>query len=638
MVEYTTKPHPYYGYISNDLAVFKAEYVFLFPPKDIFLDSLTVSFEVPQGWQIFSSWAQRDGIYFPRALFANNLLGVFGSGVIGLGHFDRNTKTIGTAEVTVATYTDWPVLLKDNLAKKLFDIFAYQATVWGDSINEPYTVIFCPNAPDGKGIDGGMAAGGQIISLIINPDGDPSFSWLDVAANLHGSRWVSSEWGWSIGSPGWFAFGTPGFYALKTLTRTKIYSTSEVEEILQSYYELYFQNYVAPDKDWALASPEADYIFAGWKGMFVTFLLSKEIYIRTSGQKTFDDFNKQLFSKYGYKGAWLQDEDLRKELEILTGSDFTQFFADYIYGTAPIPIDWFFQDDDGDGLSNSMEVLWDTDWLKSDTDGDGMPDGWEVTYGLNPLDPSDANGDPDGDGLTNLEEYRAGTNPTVPQPAFSLKSPIDGNVFDSCSLIKTYQPSFNWTPYGTFAKFTILFSISPTGFTTPVAYEDILASQNSWIPEIGLWKKIMGSSYNNGNTRNIYWKVVGTKSNNSKGESEVRSLCIGSPRAVTIIGPSNPAILPPVTPPAFEYYSNCNSKFRLEFSTLNNFSDSKKMQTFNYSAKDPNIEKTIRQILTTSQWNAVKKLVGTRPGYFRIKAWDGIDRETISEARSFTIR
>lgn len=40
-----------------------------------------------------------------------------------------------------------------------------------------------------------------------------------------------------------------------------------------------------------------------------------------------------------------------------------------------------------------------------DTDGDGMPDEWEKANGLNPNDPSDANGDCTGDGYTNIEKY-----------------------------------------------------------------------------------------------------------------------------------------------------------------------------------------------------------------------------------------
>lgn len=48
-----------------------------------------------------------------------------------------------------------------------------------------------------------------------------------------------------------------------------------------------------------------------------------------------------------------------------------------------------------------------------DTDLDGMPDEWEVKYGLNPNDPSDANGDINGDGYTNIEKYINGIDPRV---------------------------------------------------------------------------------------------------------------------------------------------------------------------------------------------------------------------------------
>ena len=55
-----------------------------------------------------------------------------------------------------------------------------------------------------------------------------------------------------------------------------------------------------------------------------------------------------------------------------------------------------------------------------DDDGDGLPNSWERSYGLDPLNPADANADPDGDGLSNLQEYQAGTDPTNSASVFHI--------------------------------------------------------------------------------------------------------------------------------------------------------------------------------------------------------------------------
>ncbi|MDN3669352.1 polysaccharide lyase [Echinicola jeungdonensis] len=48
----------------------------------------------------------------------------------------------------------------------------------------------------------------------------------------------------------------------------------------------------------------------------------------------------------------------------------------------------------------------------ADEDEDGIPTAWEEKYGLDPNDPTDANGDINGDGYTNIEKYFNGIDPT----------------------------------------------------------------------------------------------------------------------------------------------------------------------------------------------------------------------------------
>jgi hypothetical protein len=70
-----------------------------------------------------------------------------------------------------------------------------------------------------------------------------------------------------------------------------------------------------------------------------------------------------------------------------------------------------------------------------DSDNDGMPDEWEKKYGLNPNDPSDANGDINGDGYTNIEKYINGIDPTK-RVDWKLPSNNHDTLAERKSLIK----------------------------------------------------------------------------------------------------------------------------------------------------------------------------------------------------------
>jgi hypothetical protein len=94
-----------------------------------------------------------------------------------------------------------------------------------------------------------------------------------------------------------------------------------------------------------------------------------------------------MFAKYGRFSATLDEEAFKAELQALTHTDFNAFFADYVDGTQLFPMEWAFQDDDADGLSNALEIGWNTHPRRADTDGDGYTDAREVAAGSDPLDP-----------------------------------------------------------------------------------------------------------------------------------------------------------------------------------------------------------------------------------------------------------
>lgn len=70
-------------------------------------------------------------------------------------------------------------------------------------------------------------------------------------------------------------------------------------------------------------------------------------------------------------------------------------------------------DDDNDGVADSVDAfpLNRNEW--KDSDGDGIGDNYEIANGLNPYDAGDAQLDKDHDGMSNLEEFLAGRNAAV---------------------------------------------------------------------------------------------------------------------------------------------------------------------------------------------------------------------------------
>lgn len=95
-----------------------------------------------------------------------------------------------------------------------------------------------------------------------------------------------------------------------------------------------------------------------------------------------------------------------------------------------------------------------------DDDNDGMIDDFELEFGLNPLDPSDADGDLDGDGLMNIEEYQKGSDPANPDTDDDGLNDIDDNcpseqpfnIAGTSLYFSTLQSAYNEAAAGDIIK------------------------------------------------------------------------------------------------------------------------------------------------------------------------------------------
>lgn len=390
VIQYTVKPgltdpgHGHRGYIAPDFAMLAGEYVFLVP-KGSPADTVTVSFDLPAGWSAYTPWPRQGNIYDP-SIPGLDVIESLSISDFALGQFDVYTRTIGTTEVAVAVYHHWAADVKEKLAQWSWRIFDYQTSVFGDSVGTYYLAIFSPVAPDGSDIYAGEWSTSQGYSIRLEGDGSFWGKW-DMFAHQIFHRW--NGWAWGMGGYySWFGEGPNVLYEMKTITELRIARPyGDMEHQLQQYYTTYLNDYVALGRDRPLASWGLDEFLVYRKGAMVAFLMAKEIYLRTDGAHSFDEFLQVLFDKYGHYAAPCSEECLKTELAALTGTDFTEFFDDYVYGTETLPMDWAFLDNDGDGLSNALEIGWDTHPERSDSDGDGYDDAIEVRAGSDPLDP-----------------------------------------------------------------------------------------------------------------------------------------------------------------------------------------------------------------------------------------------------------
>jgi hypothetical protein len=220
------------------------------------------------------------------------------------------------------------------------------------------------------------------------------------------------------------------------------------------------------------------------------------------------------------------------------------------------------------------------------------------------------------------------------------QSPSGHSIFDSCSLTSAFQPQFQWSANAPLKKYTVLISTSPTDFMTGrtvLAKGSVSGTSNTWKPSFFVWKKILQASYNAGAIRDVYWKVAGTKPDGTLTETEVRSFRIEASQPVSIHTPIEGEIFFSSVAPTVGFDAYCNKKFTLEFSPLGDFSDPLKIRSVPITVTNTNSQTPVQKTLPSFQWKGITKSLGAG-GYLRIKAWDGMNRETISEVRTFRIQ
>ncbi len=79
------------------------------------------------------------------------------------------------------------------------------------------------------------------------------------------------------------------------------------------------------------------------KGQLIGVICDAMIIDATNGKKSLDDFMQVMYDKYYVKAKrGFTEAEFKKEMELITGTNLDQFFADYIHGTTTIDYNTYF--------------------------------------------------------------------------------------------------------------------------------------------------------------------------------------------------------------------------------------------------------------------------------------------------------
>ena len=215
-----------------------------------------------------------------------------------------------------------------------------------------------------------------------------------------------------------------------------------------------------------------------------------------------------------------------------------------------------------------------------------------------------------------------------------LLNPANEQEYTTCTY--SNPPKFQWNTSETYKNIKVQFSLQNNFSTIPVKAKG-KAGVNELQIETSLWKTLLLLPGPQGGT--IYWRVVGTKANKTKEESNIYSMQIEGPEPVgdSSIAPTSKASLPNVS-----WKNLCGTKFIAWFGNAFDFTiKGTKKKSYTFEDADPvDNEGVFTKGFRARQWKAIRKLVGDVRGstiYWYVESWDGVERYSKTAIMNFEL-
>jgi hypothetical protein len=178
----------------------------------------------------------------------------------------------------------------------------------------------------------------------------------------------------------WFFRGGMSYY-FQEMAMTSAFGQHKVYERFQDLYNYYQTAYVQTGLDRSIVCSDSNemncYFLTYFKSGLWAFYLNLRILDATSGEKNIADLSRYLYTTYAGIEQPVTIKEIQDAVNTVAGTDLSEVWTRYAYGNEPLPLDYYFQDDDKDGLMNGLEIERHTDPSLADSNGNGIDDGVE---------------------------------------------------------------------------------------------------------------------------------------------------------------------------------------------------------------------------------------------------------------------
>ena len=155
----------------------------------------------------------------------------------------------------------------------------------------------------------------------------------------------------------------------------------KIYERFQDLYNYYQTAYVQTGLDRSIVCSDTNemncYFLTYFKSGLWAFYLNQRILDATGGEKNIADISRYLYTTYAGTGQPVTIKGIQDAVNTVAGTDLSKVWTRYTDGNESLLLDYYFQDDDQDGLMNGLEIERHTDPKLADTNGNGIDDGVE---------------------------------------------------------------------------------------------------------------------------------------------------------------------------------------------------------------------------------------------------------------------